>query len=94
MLLTTAAYLFRDTQAFEELTKAMILPYRGSYMDIPCDDDFESAMTCKVLCKFPNNKTERPLANTIVRHLYLRGNRASGEDPRPNPSGTKYSMYL
>jgi hypothetical protein len=56
MLFTTAAYLFRDTQGVEELTKAMILTYSGSYMDISCDD-VESTMTCKVLCKFLDNET-------------------------------------
>ena len=56
MLLTTAAYLFRDTQGFEEPTKTMILTYSGSCMDISCGD-VESAINCKVLCKFPDNKT-------------------------------------
>jgi hypothetical protein len=50
MLLTAAAYLFRNAQAFKELTKAMILNYSGPYLALSCAE-VEFAMTWRVFCK-------------------------------------------
>lgn len=51
MLLTAAAYLFQNAQAFKEITKALILDYDGPYLALTCED-FESAMTWRVFCKY------------------------------------------
>lgn len=50
MLLTAAAYLFQNAQAFNEITRALILNYNGPYLALLCDE-VESAVTWKVFCK-------------------------------------------
>lgn len=54
MLLTAAAYLFRNAQAFKEITKAMILTHSDPYLALSCKE-VESAMTWRVFCKFLDN---------------------------------------
>ncbi|KAF7927965.1 hypothetical protein EAE99_005342 [Botrytis elliptica] len=49
MRLVAAAYLFRDARAFKEITKALVLNYHGSYLDLACDE-VESAMSWRVFC--------------------------------------------
>ncbi|QYT00376.1 BTB domain-containing protein [Trichoderma simmonsii] len=49
MLLTAAAYLFQNAQAFKELTKALILDYKDPYLTLSCKE-VESAMPWKVFC--------------------------------------------
>lgn len=50
MLLTTAAYLFQNAQAFKEITRELILNYDGPYLALSCEE-VESAITWKVFCK-------------------------------------------
>jgi len=54
MLLTAAAYLFRNAQAFKEITRALVLDYDGPYLTLSCEE-VESAITWKVFCKFPDD---------------------------------------
>ncbi|WZH50277.1 uncharacterized protein QYS62_011521 [Fusarium acuminatum] len=49
MLLTAAAYLFRNAQAFKEITRASVLNYDGPYLAL-CTDEIESIMPWKVFC--------------------------------------------
>lgn len=51
MLLTAAAYLFRNAQAFSEITRALVLNYNGSYLSL-CLDEVESIVPWKVFCKY------------------------------------------
>ncbi|KUJ19030.1 uncharacterized protein LY89DRAFT_612447 [Mollisia scopiformis] len=44
MLLTAAAYLFRNAQAFKEITKALILNHHGPYLALS-SKEIESAIT-------------------------------------------------
>lgn len=55
MLLTAAAYLFQNAQAFKEITKALILDYDGPYLTLSCRE-IESAMSWKVFCKYPDDR--------------------------------------
>jgi hypothetical protein len=55
MLLTAAAYLFQNAQAFKEITKALILDYAGPYLTLSCRE-VESAMPWKVFCKYPDDR--------------------------------------
>lgn len=55
MLLTAAAYLFQNAQAFKELTKALILDYKDSYLTLSCRE-VESAMPWKVFCEYPDDR--------------------------------------
>lgn len=50
MILTAAAYAFKNTQAFKELTKALILNYGGSYLSLSTEK-IESVMSWKVFCE-------------------------------------------
>lgn len=54
MLLAASAYLFRNAQAFKEITKAMILTHSGPYLALSCEE-VESAMSWKVFCTYLNN---------------------------------------
>ncbi|KAG5655665.1 hypothetical protein KAF25_009164 [Fusarium avenaceum] len=47
MLLTAAAYLFRNAQAFSDITRALVLNYNGSYLSL-CLDEVESVIPWKV----------------------------------------------
>ncbi|KAK1451085.1 hypothetical protein CCUS01_11263 [Colletotrichum cuscutae] len=49
MLLTAAAYLFQNAQAFKEITRALILDYDGPYLAL-CWEEAESLMTWRVFC--------------------------------------------
>lgn len=51
MLLTAAAYLFRNAQAFSEITRALVLNYNGSYLSL-CIDEVKSLIPWKVFCKY------------------------------------------
>lgn len=50
VILAAAAALFRNAQSFTAITKALILDYGGSYLDI-VDEDVESALGWRVVCK-------------------------------------------
>lgn len=50
MLLTTAAYLFQNAQAFKELTRALILNHDGPYLGLLCKE-VEFAVTWRIVCK-------------------------------------------
>lgn len=54
ILLTAAAYLFQNSQAFKEITRALILDYDGPYLALSCEE-VESAMTLRVFCKWPGD---------------------------------------
>ena len=51
MLLTAAAYLFRNAMAFREITRVMILNHGGPYLALSCKA-VESAMEWRVLCEY------------------------------------------
>ncbi|KAL7798794.1 hypothetical protein V8C43DRAFT_276286 [Trichoderma afarasin] len=55
MLLTAAAYLFQNAQAFKELTKALILDYKDPYLTLSCRE-VESAMPWKVFFKYSDDR--------------------------------------
>lgn len=55
MLLTAAAYLFQNAQAFKEIMKALILDYDGPYLTLSCKE-VESAMSWKVFCRYPDDR--------------------------------------
>ena len=55
MLLTTAAYLFQNAQAFEDTTKALVLNYSGPYLALLCEE-VESSMPWRVFCKYLNDE--------------------------------------
>lgn len=55
MLLTAAAYLFRNAQAFKEITRALILDYAGPYLTLS-GKEVESAMPWRVLCRYPDER--------------------------------------
>ncbi|KAL3424235.1 hypothetical protein PVAG01_03516 [Phlyctema vagabunda] len=50
MLLTSAAYLFQNAQAFAEITKALVLTYDGPFLALSCEEVL-SAMTWRVFCE-------------------------------------------
>lgn len=50
ILLTAAAYLFHIPEAFKELTKALVLDYEGSYLDL-ASEEVEPVMPWKAYCK-------------------------------------------
>jgi hypothetical protein len=58
MFLTAAAYLFRNAEAFKEITKAIILNYGGPYLALSCAE-VESAITWRVFCKYFNGQFGR-----------------------------------
>ncbi|PVH69810.1 hypothetical protein DL98DRAFT_564318 [Cadophora sp. DSE1049] len=49
MLLTAAAYLFQNAQAFKEITRELILNHDGPYLALSCEE-VESAITWRVFC--------------------------------------------
>ncbi|KAF5676958.1 hypothetical protein FDENT_9339 [Fusarium denticulatum] len=51
MLLTASAYLFRNAQAFSEITRALVLEYDGSYLALRTDE-VESIMPWRIFCKY------------------------------------------
>lgn len=57
MLLTAAAYLFRNAEAFKQITKALVLDYDGPYL-VLCSEEIESAMTWRVFCKYFNDQID------------------------------------
>lgn len=50
MFLASAAYLLRDAASFREITRSLVLDYDGSYL-VLYDEEIESVMPWKVLCK-------------------------------------------
>ncbi|KAG4427395.1 hypothetical protein IFR05_017123 [Cadophora sp. M221] len=48
-LLTAAAYLFQNAQAFKEITRELILNHDGPYLALSCEE-VESAITWRVFC--------------------------------------------
>lgn len=50
MLLAATAYLFRNAQAFKEITKALIFDYSGPYLALLCEE-VESIIPWKIFCK-------------------------------------------
>ncbi|KAM6484669.1 hypothetical protein HDV62DRAFT_304104 [Trichoderma sp. SZMC 28011] len=69
MLLTAAAYLFQNAQAFKELTKALILDYKDSYLTLSCRE-VESAMPWKVFCLL---EEQRGSARLRVAEILMAG---------------------
>ena len=57
MLLAAAAYLFQNAQAFNEVTKTLILNHGGPYLALSCEE-VESVMTWRVFCEYQNNQFE------------------------------------
>ncbi|KAF4960489.1 hypothetical protein FSARC_10457 [Fusarium sarcochroum] len=55
MLLTAAAYIFQDAQAFKEITRALIIYYDGSYLALSLEE-VESFMPWRVFCKSRNDR--------------------------------------
>jgi len=53
MLLIAAAYLFQNAQAFNEITRVLILNYDGPYLALS-GEEVESALPWKVFCKSLN----------------------------------------
>lgn len=53
ILLTAAAYLFQNAQAFNEITRALILNHDGPYFALSCEK-VESALPWRVFCKSLN----------------------------------------
>jgi hypothetical protein len=51
MLLTAAAYLFQNAQAFKDITRALVLDYDGPYLALS-SKKVESALTWRVFCKY------------------------------------------
>lgn len=51
MVIAASAYLFRNAQAFRELTKDMVLDYSGPYPALSCEE-VEFAVEWKVFCKY------------------------------------------
>jgi hypothetical protein len=70
MLLTAAAYLFQNAQAFKEITRALILSHDGPYLALLCEG-VESAMTWRVFCKYLTDKfghlTDKPIQRSARR---------------------------
>jgi hypothetical protein len=50
LLLTAAAYLFRNACAFREITRVLILEYDGPYLAPSCKE-VETVMTWRVFCR-------------------------------------------
>ncbi|KAL7909984.1 hypothetical protein GGI35DRAFT_468975 [Trichoderma velutinum] len=69
MLLTAAAYLFQNAQAFKEITKALILDYDGPYLTLSCRE-VESAMSWKVFCLL---EEQRGFARLRVAEILIAG---------------------
>ena len=89
MLLTAAAYLFRDAPAFKEITRALILDHHGPYLALSCEE-VESAMTGRVFCKHSHDpfghitdgrtersagRAERVCKTEGSRHSHIRSKR-------------------
>jgi hypothetical protein len=51
MLLSAAAFLFNNAQAFKDITRALILDYDGSYLALSCKG-IESAITRSIFCEY------------------------------------------
>ncbi|KAL6825177.1 hypothetical protein V8C40DRAFT_245748 [Trichoderma camerunense] len=69
MLLTAAAYLLQNAQAFKELTKALILDYKDPYLTLSCRE-VESAMPWKVFCLL---EEQRGYARLRVADILMAG---------------------
>ncbi|KAK1248593.1 hypothetical protein MKX08_006813 [Trichoderma sp. CBMAI-0020] len=69
MLLTAAAYLFQNAQAFKEITKALILDYDDPYLTLSCKE-VESAMSWKVFCLL---EEQRGFARLKVAEILIAG---------------------
>ncbi|KAM0499011.1 hypothetical protein ACHAP8_005715 [Fusarium lateritium] len=76
MLLTAAAYLFRNAQAFKEITRALVLGHDGAYHTLS-SDEVESAMPWKV---FSLLEEQRGFANDHPVSLLERPGRDRGHD--------------
>lgn len=50
MALMAAAYVFRNAQAFRQASKALVMDYSGSYLDI-CTEKIEEIMDWRVICR-------------------------------------------
>ncbi|KAF2675684.1 hypothetical protein K458DRAFT_324012 [Lentithecium fluviatile CBS 122367] len=68
MFLTASAYLFRNAQAFKEITKAMILSHSGPYLALSCEE-VESVMSWKVFCHLEEarNSARLELADILLK---------------------------
>jgi hypothetical protein len=70
MFLTAAAYLFRNAQAFKEITRALVLNHDGPYLAFLCEE-VESAITWKVFCTYLPDQfghvTDKPIQRPARR---------------------------
>lgn len=57
ILLTAAAYMFQNAEAFKELTKALVLEYEDPYLDL-ARQELESVIPWKVYCKSSSHQFE------------------------------------
>ncbi|KAF7943039.1 hypothetical protein EAE96_010984 [Botrytis aclada] len=69
MRLAAAAYLFRNARAFREITKTLVLNWRGGYYNLACDE-VESVMGWKVFCLLEAQRTH---ALTGLSEILLAG---------------------
>ncbi|KAH7357230.1 hypothetical protein BKA65DRAFT_524386 [Rhexocercosporidium sp. MPI-PUGE-AT-0058] len=69
MLLTAAAYVFQNAQAFKELTRELILNHGGPYLDLSCEE-VESAITWKVFCLLEG---QRSVARLKLAEILIAG---------------------
>ncbi|KAH7407173.1 hypothetical protein BKA64DRAFT_408839 [Cadophora sp. MPI-SDFR-AT-0126] len=69
MLLTAAAYLFQNTQAFKEITRGLILNHDGPYLALS-SEEVESAMTWRVFCLL---EEQRSFARLKLAEILIAG---------------------
>ncbi|KAL3587904.1 hypothetical protein FPOAC2_13803 [Fusarium poae] len=69
MLLAAAAYLFRNAQAFNEITRALVFDYDGTYLALSWDE-VESVMPWRVLCLL---EEQRGFARLRVAEILIAG---------------------
>merc|ERR1712000_387159 len=69
LMLTAAAYLFRNAQAFKETTRALILDYDGSYLALSCQQ-VESGMPWEIFCLL---EEQRGLARLKIAEILIAG---------------------
>ncbi|KAI3573851.1 hypothetical protein IWW34DRAFT_634180 [Fusarium oxysporum f. sp. albedinis] len=75
MLLTASAYLFRNAQAFSEITRALVLEYDGSYLALRTDE-VESIMPWRIFCKYSKTcllEEQRGFARLEVSQILIAG---------------------
>ncbi|OBS22796.1 hypothetical protein FPOA_09123 [Fusarium poae] len=69
VLLTASAYIFRNAQAFSEITRALVLNYSGSYLNLRTDE-VESVMPWRVFFLL---EEQRGFARMKLSHILVSG---------------------